>query len=180
MISRSSFLMRESTSAFGGEWVLPNATRGLSLFSVNLATKGLVHLHYRFLKGGTETLIASLRHTPTTELGAPKTPQYVTMTKTILVSRHKLLGFPKKHKEQRDLKWMRGKWRSGRWRCRSASSPSIPQRSRTLGGWGRRSWAFWWLDNGVFFYSGRASLSGGEYLPFIGLPISDRLSRFLR
>lgn len=38
-----------------------------------------------------------------------------------------------------------------RWRCRSVSSPSIPQRSETLGGWGRRSWAFDWLDNGVLF-----------------------------
>ena len=101
MISRSSPFVRRSTSAFGGEWVIPNATRGLSLFSVNLTTKGLVHLHCRFLKGGTETaLIASLRHTPTTELGAPKTPQSVTMTKIILVSNQKLLGFLKKHKEQ--------------------------------------------------------------------------------
>ena len=78
--------MRRSTSAFGGEWVIPNATRGLSLFSVNLATKGLVHLHYRFLKGGIETLIAILRHTPTTELGAPKAQQSVTMRRINLVT----------------------------------------------------------------------------------------------
>ena len=45
VISRSPPFVRRSTSAFGGEWVIPNATRGLSLFSVNLATKGLVHLH---------------------------------------------------------------------------------------------------------------------------------------
>ena len=84
--------------------MIPNATRGLSLFSVNLATKGLVHLHYRFLKGGTETLIEILRHTLTTELGAPKSPQSVTMKKSNLVSRQMLLRFPKKHKEQGALK----------------------------------------------------------------------------
>ena len=78
--------MRESTSVFRGEWVIPNATRVLSLFSVNLATKGLVHIHYRFLKGGIETLIAILRHTPTTELGAPKAQQSVTMTGINLIT----------------------------------------------------------------------------------------------
>ena len=46
---------------------------------VNLATKGLVHLHYRFLQGGTEALISSLGHTSTTELEAPKSPQSVTI-----------------------------------------------------------------------------------------------------
>ena len=46
-----------------GSGVYPNATRGLSLFSVNLATRGLAHIHYRFLKGGIETLIELKAHT---------------------------------------------------------------------------------------------------------------------
>ena len=66
--------------------MIPNATRGLSLFYVNLATKGLVHLHKGFLKGGIQTLIPILGHTPTTELGAPKN-QDLTMTNKCLVTR---------------------------------------------------------------------------------------------
>ena len=40
----------------------------------------------------------------------------------------------------RSLKWMRGKWRTAWWTCRSCPSPSILQRSASLGGGIGRSW----------------------------------------
>ena len=83
-ISKSSGI--EITEARGDDDVLPSSSqrstsrwRGVGMHNapqtpleaspyspVNLATKGLVHLHYWFLKGGTQTLISNLRHTPTT------------------------------------------------------------------------------------------------------------------
>ena len=79
-ISKSSGI--EITEAHRDDDVLPSSSQGstsrwrgvgdtqpqkASPYSpVNLATKGLVHLHYWFLKGGNQTLISNLRHTPTT------------------------------------------------------------------------------------------------------------------
>ena len=81
-ISKSSGI--EITEAHGDDDVLPSSSQGsmsrwrgvmmhnapqtpleASPYSpVNLATTGLVHLQCRFLQGGTEAFISSLRHAP--------------------------------------------------------------------------------------------------------------------
>ena len=83
-ISKSSGI--EITEARGDDDVLPSSSQGstsrwrgvgmhnapqtpleASPYSpVNLATKGLVHLQYRFLQGGIEAFISSLGHASTT------------------------------------------------------------------------------------------------------------------
>ena len=63
---------------------------------MNLATRGLVHLHYRFLKGGIETLIELKAHTHNL-IGGSQAQQ---MSQESQEQQVKLLGFPKKHQEQ--------------------------------------------------------------------------------
>ena len=98
-------------------------------------------------KAESGALTTSLRHTPTTELGALK------HTTNLLQQQHtsknqECTGFL--HKEtlsNKSLKWMRGKWRMAWWRCRSGASPSILQRWAWLGGGIGRSWGFGELLN---------------------------------
>ena len=72
----SSSLLREYVSLEGCEIHLARLTQrhaGLTLFSYELRHKGLVHLPLlQSLKPESDAFTTSLRHTPTTELGAVK------------------------------------------------------------------------------------------------------------
>ena len=98
-VSRSSFLLRGSTSTFG-EGVVSNHQRHERppLFSDESHPNGIdspstISATFK-VEAGTFT---SLGHTSTTELEAPKYKQAVKTIKDKLVRTKSKLGFPKKH-----------------------------------------------------------------------------------
>jgi hypothetical protein len=147
----------------------------LTLFSgVSLHHKGLAHSPLRDSSRRKQPLQAWGMH-PQPNWRLPRTTQYCQTTSSKFIKyTNQGLGF-QGNPRHKPLEQMRGESKSLWWGCRSRHPPSIPQRSTTLGRWGRRSCKLGGSNNGGFSCLARAALEeegGINTLPPIW-PLAD-------